>query len=77
MFEWNESVQKMIDWIEAHLTDNPTLLELSNQMGYSLYYCSSRFHEIVGMTFKSYVAGCISGKARSYCSFQLKSRFLT
>ncbi len=57
MFEWNETVQKMIDWIEAHLTENPSLLEMSNQVGYSPYYCSSRFHEIVGMTFKSYIAG--------------------
>lgn len=57
MFEWNESVQKMIDWTEAHLTENPSLLEMSNQIGYSPYYCSSRFREISGMTFKSYVAG--------------------
>lgn len=57
MFEWNETVQKMIDWIEANLTENPTLLEMLDQIGYSLYYCSSRFHEIVGMSFKSYVAG--------------------
>ena len=57
MFEWNESVQKMIDWIEANLTENPSLPEMSKQIGYSPYYCSNRFHEIVGMTFKSYIAG--------------------
>ena len=57
MYEWNESMQRMIDWIEAHLTDNPSLLEMSGQIGYSPYYCSSRFHSIVGMTIKSYVAG--------------------
>lgn len=57
MFEWNETVQKMIDWIEAHLTENPSLLEISQQVGYSPYYCSSRFHEVVGITFKSYIAG--------------------
>lgn len=57
LFEWNETVQKMIDWIEAHLTENPSLLEMSQQAGYSPYYCSSRFHEVVGMTFKSYIAG--------------------
>lgn len=53
MFEWNETVQEMIDWIEAHLTESPSLLELSRQIGYSPYYCSSRFHEITSMTFKS------------------------
>lgn len=57
MFEWNETVQIMIDWLEAHLTDNPSLGEMSRQIGYSPYYCSSHFHEITGMTFKSYVAG--------------------
>lgn len=29
LFEWNETVQKMIDWIETHLTENPSLLEIS------------------------------------------------
>lgn len=57
MFEWNEATQKMIYWIEEHLTENPSLLEMSRQIGYSPYYCSNRFHEIVGMTIKSYVAG--------------------
>lgn len=63
MFEWNESIQKMIDWIEDNLAVNPTLLEMSNQIGYSPYYCSSRFHEIVGMTIKNYVAGRRLAKA--------------
>lgn len=57
MFEWNESIQKMIDWIEENLCDNPSLLQMSKQIGYSPYYCSARFHEITGMTIKSYVAG--------------------
>lgn len=57
MFEWNESVQKMIYWIEEHLTDKPSLLEMSKQIGYSQYYCSSKFHEITGMTIKSYISG--------------------
>lgn len=57
MFAWIETVQNMIDWVEAHLADNPTLMEMSAQIGYSPYYCSNRFHEITGMTFKSYVAG--------------------
>ena len=57
MFEWNESVQKMIYWIEEHLTEKPSLLEMSKQIGYSPYYCSSKFHEITGMTIKSYISG--------------------
>lgn len=57
MYEWNETIQKMIDWIECNLAENPTLLEMSKQTGYSPYYCSSQFHRIVGSTLKSYIAG--------------------
>lgn len=63
MFEWNEAIQKVIDWIEDHLTENPSLLDMSKQIGYSSYYCSSRFHEIVGMTIKSYISGRRLAKA--------------
>lgn len=57
MYEWHEAVQKMIDWIELHLTEEPTLLEMSRQIGYSPYYCSTQFHRISGVTIKNYVAG--------------------
>lgn len=57
MSEWNEAIQKMIDWIEDNLCENPSLLQMSEQIGYSPYYCSVRFHEITGMTIKSYMAG--------------------
>lgn len=63
MFEWNESIQKMIDWIEEHLTEEISLLDMSRQIGYSPHYCSTRFHEIVGMTMKSYIAGRRLAKA--------------
>lgn len=57
MYEWNEAIQKMIDWIEANITENPTLIEMSQQIGYSPYYCSVQFHKICGMTIKNYVSG--------------------
>ena len=57
MYEWNEAIQKMIDWIEEHITENPSLLEMSGQIGYSPYYCSVQFHKMVGMTIKNYVSG--------------------
>ena len=47
----------MINWMEEHLTENPSLLEMSAQIGYSPYYCSNRFHEITGMTLRNYLAG--------------------
>lgn len=53
----------MIDWIEENLTENLTLLDMSRQVGYSPYYCSTQFREIVGMTLKSYIAGRRLAKA--------------
>lgn len=57
MYEWNEAVQRMIDWIDENITESPTLAQMARQIGYSPYYCSTQFHEITGMTIKSYVAG--------------------
>jgi AraC family transcriptional regulator len=57
MYEWNEAIQKMIDWIEYNITQNPSLLDMSKKIGYSPYYCSTQFHKIAGMTLKSYMAG--------------------
>ncbi len=45
MYEWNKAIQKMICWIEENLTENPSLQEMSRQVGYSPYYCSVKFHE--------------------------------
>ena len=57
MYEWNEAIQQMIDWIEDNLFENPSLMQMSEQIGYSPYYCSVRFHRLTGMTIKSYIAG--------------------
>lgn len=57
MYEWNETTQEMIDWIEAHICDNPTLLQMSAHIGYSPFYCSTQFHKVTGLTVKSYIAG--------------------
>ena len=57
MYKWNENIQKIIEWIENNITENPSLLDMSKQIGYSPYYCSTQFHEIVGLTLKSYMAG--------------------
>ncbi len=57
MYEWNEAIQKMIDWIENNIKENPSLLEMSEYIGYSPFYCSAQFHKICGVTIKSYIAG--------------------
>lgn len=56
MYRYHEAVQKMLRWVEDNLRGEPTLLELSRQVGYSPWYCSSMFHQIYGCTLRSYVA---------------------
>ena len=56
MLEWNEAVQKMIHWVEENLEGEASLLEMSRQVGYSPWYCSTLFHRICGTTVKNYAA---------------------
>ncbi|QUA53260.1 helix-turn-helix domain-containing protein [Aristaeella lactis] len=57
MKEWVETVQHMIDWIETHLDQTRMLHDLSEEIGYSPWYCSVLFHDVTNMTIKSYAAG--------------------
>lgn len=57
MNEWKVSIQKIIDWIEINIENKPSLLEMSQKIGYSPYYCSYLFHQVTGTTLKSYIAG--------------------
>ncbi|HWT75314.1 MAG TPA: AraC family transcriptional regulator [Mobilitalea sp.] len=50
-----KTVENMIDWVELNLINNPTLDKMSEHVGYSSYYCSAKFHEVVGISFKEYV----------------------
>lgn len=56
MYEWNETTQRIIDWIEEHICDAPTLMQISEHIGYSPFYCSAQFHRVTGRTIKSYIA---------------------
>lgn len=49
------TVEKMVDWVEDNLCNNPKLEQMANHVGYSEYYCSSKFHQFTGLTFKRYV----------------------
>lgn len=56
MYEWIYVVQHLIDWIDEHAVENPSLKEIASQVGYSPYYCSEQFHRIAGMTIRSYMS---------------------
>ena len=55
MFEWNMSVQKMLDCIEENLTSTFTLEMLANQLNYSPYYCTRQFHKYAGISLRDYI----------------------
>jgi AraC family of transcriptional regulator, multidrug resistance transcriptional activator len=50
-----KTIENMVDWVEINLIDDPSLEKMSDYVGYSSYYCSSKFHEAVGVSFKEYV----------------------
>jgi AraC family transcriptional regulator len=56
MNEWKAAIQKIIDWIEVNIENKPSLLEMARQIGYSPCYCSYLFHQVTGITLKSYIA---------------------
>lgn len=49
------TVERMIKFVEDNINNNPTLEQMASYVGYSEYYCSSKFHEFTGVTFKEYV----------------------
>lgn len=51
-----QTIQSMIAWVDMHALDCPTLANLSDRFGYSPFYCSTRFRETAGMTFRKYLA---------------------
>lgn len=52
-----QTMRRMIDWVDENIKENPTLEKMSDSVGYSPFYCSAKFHEFAGVTFKQYVAG--------------------
>ena len=50
MDQWQQvhAVQRMQDFIESHITDSVTLLELARQAGYSPFHSARMFKELTG-----------------------------
>lgn len=53
-----KTVHSMIDWVEDNIEESPTLEAMARHVGYSSYYCSAKFHEAVGVSFKEYLQHC-------------------
>ncbi len=50
------TLENMVNWVDNNIKMNPTLEDMSSFVGYSPYYCSAKFHEYMGITFKQYIA---------------------
>lgn len=48
-------IQDAINWIDGKLTDNLTLKEISNYIGYSEFHTSRKFKEYTGSTLRRYI----------------------
>ena len=53
--EWIYAAQKLVNYVEDHICENPSLSEISAHIGYSSYYCSEQFHRVAGMTIREYI----------------------
>ncbi len=56
MYIWQEAVARIIDRIEQDPAEELSLMEISAQIGYSPYYCSTRFRRVTGMTLRTYTS---------------------
>lgn len=52
----DKTMQEMIDWIEDHLVEDFSLARLGNDLGFSPYYCSFKFHQLTGISIKRYMS---------------------
>lgn len=53
-----QTIEIMAKWVENNITENPTLKDMSSYVGYSPFYCSAKFREHMGMTYKQFLAQC-------------------
>jgi AraC family transcriptional regulator len=55
LYEWNMSVQKMLDCVEENLTESLTLDMLAGKLNYSPFYCTRQFHKYAGISLRTYI----------------------
>lgn len=53
-----QTIERMAKWVENNVAGNPTLNNMSSYVGYSPFYCSAKFREHMGMTYKQFLSQC-------------------
>lgn len=53
-----QTIETMAEWVENNVSKAPTLKDMSSHVSYSPFYCSAKFREHMGMTYKQFLATC-------------------
>ena len=53
-----QTIEAMAKWVENNITEQPTLEDMASHVGYSPYYCSVKFREHIGITYKQFLSKC-------------------
>lgn len=63
-----QTIETMAKWVENNIMGNPSLRDMSSYVGYSPYYCSAKFREHMGVTYKQFLAQCkLNAAAHDLC----------
>lgn len=58
-----QTIESMAAWVKGNIENQPLLEDMAEYVGYSPFYCSVKFREYYGITFKQYLAKCRLGEA--------------
>jgi AraC-like DNA-binding protein len=53
-----QTKEAMVLWVENNVAAYPTLYDMATHVGYSRFYCSAKFLEHTGMTYKKFLSKC-------------------
>lgn len=53
-----QTIESMAAWVKNNISNEPSLEDMASYVGYSPFYCSSKFHEHYGLTYKQFLAKC-------------------
>lgn len=56
MQDWYTAVERITAYVEEHIGEHPSLVDMARRVGYSPTYCSTVFHRVSGMTIRNYIA---------------------
>ena len=63
-----QTIETMAKWVENNIAENPSLQNVSSYVGYSPFYCSTKFRQHMGVTYKQFLVRCrLKAAAQDLC----------